>query len=334
MDTDRPTEPTRSLRAVFFVLGGTSVASLLAWVYGLSSFRDAFLFVSLPGQVLLVVGALVVARRTESAGLRTLLVAGAIGGLLGTFAYDLFRVPFVIAGFRVLAPIDSYGVLAAGTSASSPWTGLLGWAYHFANGVGFGIAYAMLAPRRNWRWGVAWALLLESATIVTPFATLYALRGTPSGVNWTAISIAYAAHIPFGWIVGRAVERPERIVEVLRAIGRHTVPVSFVVVIVALLGWQAPWSYDAPAGRNTPAGTPTAEIVDQRLHPQWLRVPVNGCAVLVNLDDEDYRVMIAGEPVVVTAGENEVCFPDAGVLRLRTTDEPYAGGFVIVDARP
>ena len=41
-----------------------------------------------------------------------------------------------------------------------------------SRGIGFGIAYAMLAPRRHWRWGVAWALLLETATVVTPFAKM------------------------------------------------------------------------------------------------------------------------------------------------------------------
>ena len=75
---------------------------------------------------------------------------------MGTIGYDLFRLPFVASGLRVLAPIDSYGVLLLDAHTSSPLSGFAGWVYHFSNGIGFGIAYAAVAlGRRRWYWAVA-----------------------------------------------------------------------------------------------------------------------------------------------------------------------------------
>lgn len=59
--------------------------------------------------------------------------------LLGPIGYDVFRVPFeVLGGLRLLAPIDSDGVLlldAARRPRPRVWPG---WSFHFANGIGFG----------------------------------------------------------------------------------------------------------------------------------------------------------------------------------------------------
>jgi len=316
-------------RLGLFLLGGTSVASLLAWVMGVASFSTTFLLVTLPGQVGLVAMALAIRRRAPE--VRTLLVAGLLGGLMGTLAYDLVRVPFVMAGFRVLAPIDSYGVLAAGAQTSSAWTGLLGWSFHFANGIGFGIAYAMLAPRRAWTWGIAWGLLLETVTIVTPFATTYGLVGGRSGTNWFAIGIAYAAHVPYGAAVGIAVQRRRDLVGSLAPPGRPTVPLVILLVVVGLVQWQAPWRSGLSTEGAAAADGPSAVVVDGVFHPEWLRVAVNGCVTLVNRDPQAWSIGLGDDTVTLAPGATSMCFPDAGVHRVRTSERPYAGGFVIVD---
>ena len=133
------------------VLGLLSVTPLLAWAYGLGSFRSWFWSTTVPSLALLAVIGVMTARSARFGGLHTALVVGAFGGLLGTFAYDLFRIPFLLFGYRLLAPIDSYGVLIAGAASSSPWTGLLGWMFHFANGIGFGVSYAVSAAGRRSR---------------------------------------------------------------------------------------------------------------------------------------------------------------------------------------
>ncbi|MGH8976421.1 MAG: hypothetical protein ACRD0C_24800 [Acidimicrobiia bacterium] len=142
------------LRATATLAGGGSVIALLAWVYEVASFQAAFLAVGVPC-VAALAGLAVRARRSPA--LADVLVAGAAGGFVGTLGYDLFRLPFVVAGLRVLAPIDSYGMLLLDASESSPWTETTGWGFHVLNGVGFGIAYAALARprRRHWSWAVA-----------------------------------------------------------------------------------------------------------------------------------------------------------------------------------
>lgn len=320
-------------RVAVFLLGGTSVASLLAWVYGLGSFRGWFLAVSVPGQVLLAAIALWAVRRDDLEELRVLLLAGFLGGLVGTLGYDLFRVPFVLGGLRVLAPIDSYGVLAAGTAASSQWTGLLGWSYHVTNGIGFGLAYAMLAPRRHWGWGVVWAMVLETATVVSPFATQYALR-TDAGFRLVPIAIAYAAHVPFGLAIGFAVQRPQRWADGVRPLGRFAVPGLVAAVLAGLVLWLQPWSSGLAAEGRAVAAGPSALVVDQRFEPEWLRMAPGDCATFDNRDDVTYDIEAGATTAVLDPGATEVCFTEPGVHRVRTTDEPYAGGFVIVDEFP
>lgn len=330
MDTTVASRMPGPARVVVFLLGGTSVASLLAWVYDLGSFQAWFLAVSVPGQVALAAIALWAARRDDLEELRVLLLAGFIGGLVGTLGYDLFRVPFELAGLRVLAPIDSYGVLAAGADASSQWTGLLGWAYHVTNGVGFGLAYAMLAPRRHWGWGVAWAMVLETATVVSPFASQYALR-TGEGFKLVPIAIAYAAHVPYGLAIGFAVRRPDGWAHDIRQLGRFAVPGLVVTVLVGLALWMGPWAGGPAAEGRSVADGASALVVGQRFEPEWLHVGVGECVTFANRDGTSYQIEAGGATATLAPGTTEVCFDDPGVHRVRTTDEPYAGGFVIVD---
>ena len=129
--------------------------------------------------------------------LQTAIVAGTLGGIAGTVAYDLVRVPFLAFGLRLFAPIDSYGLLILNVSHSSPLTDFTGWTYNVANGAGFGIAYAMLGVGRRWWWAIPWALWLETMTIVTPYASSYGLAGHPD-----LIGIAYFGHVAYGTPLG------------------------------------------------------------------------------------------------------------------------------------
>src|SRR4051812_26895522 len=155
-------------------------------------------WVTVPGMTGLVV--LAVAPIVGLEELRLRIRVGAVAGLVGTLGYDLFRIPFVLAGMRLLAPIDSYGLLISGQSQGSPLTGTLGWLFHLSNGVTFGIMYAVVAARRSQWWGVGWAMALETATLVSPFRDRYGLNGMVG-----AVSVAYLAHVFYGWPLGRLV---------------------------------------------------------------------------------------------------------------------------------
>lgn len=316
------------LAVVVGPLGFMSVASLLAWVFGLGRFSSWFWFLSLPAMGTLAVVAAVATRGGARPALRGALVAGVVGGVIGTAGYDVFRIPFHVLGYRLLAPIDSYGVLILGADGSSALSGFVGWAYHVSNGVGFGVAYAVVALGRPWFWGIAWAMVLETATIATPFAGTYAIAG-----KWHIIAIAYAAHVAYGWPLGHWVEHAERRVRDLTASIRRPIAATLGVVALGLLAWHQPWSPDPDdrAGEQVAPG-PSAVVRRGRLAPTWLRVGVGECALVRNDDRGSYQFEgTPGAPAVLPGEVAEVCFAEPGVHRLRTSSKPDAGGYVIVD---
>ena len=217
-----------------FVLAGGSIAALLADVFGIAPMWLVFLGASIPSMVLLAV--LAVSPRVNPE-LRRRIRVGALAGVIGTLGYDVVRVPFAVAGQRVFAPIESYGLLIANATASSGLTSTVGWLYHLSNGVTFGIAYAAVAARRRWPWGIAWGLTLESVAVFSPFAVRYGLQG-----QLVPITIAYGAHLFYGYPVGRLVQDLDRVDATLRRMGRFSVAIVLVVATVVVVGWHRPWS--------------------------------------------------------------------------------------------
>ncbi|MDI9941222.1 hypothetical protein QM806_38395 [Rhodococcus sp. IEGM 1351] len=318
----------RGVRGLCALLGLLPVVPLLAWAYGLGSFRLWFWFVTVPALALLTTAGVATARWPAYRGLHTALVVGAFGGLAGTLAYDLFRIPFLLAGYRLLAPIDSYGVLIAGAESSGPWTGLLGWLFHFGNGIGFGITYAVIAAGRRWQWALLWGLAIETLAVASPVAGLYALRGPG------LLAIAYGGHLAYGAVLGPLVAHPERTMRQLREVSAHTVGYSMLTVLVVLVAWQHPFRTPAPvrAGEQVDGG-PSAIVREGRFYPEWLRVPGDGCVSLRNEDAVGYVLADAvGAPTLEPGRITRACFATSGeVMRVRTSPAPYSGGFVIVD---
>jgi hypothetical protein len=253
---------------------------------------------------------------------------GAFGGLLGTFAYDLFRIPFLLLGYRLLAPIDSYGVLIAGADSSGPWTGLLGWMFHFANGIGFGISYAVIAASRRWQWALLWGLAIETLNVASPVAGLYALRG--AGL----LAIAYSGHLAYGAVLGKLAADPERTLRYMREVSPHTLAYALLAVLVALVAWQRPFLSRPPvvAGGQVDS-RPIAIVRGGRFQPEWMRVSSHGCVSLYDEDAVSYVLADAvGAPRLEPGRTTRACFATAGaVLRVPVSAQPYSGGFVIVD---
>lgn len=316
-----------AIRGLVAVLGLLNVAPVLAWTAGLGSFRSWFLATSVPSVLALIALGAVAARRADRS-LTNVLTCGVWGGLLGTIGYDLFRVPFAAQGQRVFAPIDSYGILLLGADSSSPLTSFAGWGYHAGNGIGFGIAYAAMALGRRWWWGVAFAMVLESATVLTPFATVYDLRGKTD-----LILIAYAAHVAYGYPLGRLVQDHRTTLAAVGRLGRFGTAWVLAAVVAGLALWHLPLSRSAElrAGVAVAPG-PSAAVRDGRLVPEWLRVGVRDCATVRNDDSTPYVLTGAGGSTELPVGRPvRVCFADTGVHRIRTSARPYSGGFVIVD---
>lgn len=99
----------------------------------------------------------IIARSRAWAGLRAAAVA--------TMAYDLTRFVAVhILGLHVnpFAALPLFGQALIGQTIPGSESIALGAVLHIANGIGFGIAYTMVAARAGVLGGVVWALLLEA----------------------------------------------------------------------------------------------------------------------------------------------------------------------------
>jgi hypothetical protein len=307
-----------------FVLAGGSIAALLADLFGLAPIWQVFWGVSVASMVLLTVLAVIPQVSPE---LRRRIRVGAVAGAAGTLGYDIVRVPFALAGQRVFAPIESYGVLIANATASSGLTSTLGWLYHLSNGVTFGIAYAAVAARRPWPWGIAWGLTLESVAVFSPFASRYGLQG-----QLVPIAIAYGAHVFYGYPLGRLVQDLDRVDAGLRRIGRFSVAITLTVAALAVVGWHRPWSQTAverEAAQLSAMGQPHTIVTGTRFEPEWLRIHAGECIVVENRTDVRYETP---QGTVAPDAASALCFNTPGVYRVRLGSRPYSGGFVYVEA--
>lgn len=327
---ERPREAPPVVRLALFVAACGSVLPLLAWVYGLGTFASFALVVGAPLVLAVVATAIWLDRTGRWPATRSAILAGAIGGLVGTLGYDLFRVPFVyLTGLQLLAPIESYGVLLLDADRSSTLTAFTGWAYHFVNGIGFGIAWAVVARGRPWAWGVGWALFLETMTIISPFAGTYGLIAGGQ-VQWLPIGLAYAAHVPYGVAVGLFAQHADARAAEARGLVRAPVALLVGILAIALVAWHRPFAADPADDRGDAVATgPSAVVLDGRLHPAWLRLAVGDCAAVEN--GEAAAVTLSTGATLEPGARTQVCAPDPGVRRIRVGDVPFSGGWLIVD---
>lgn len=204
-------------RGLVFVLSATSIWSLLVVFYRLGSMRTFTVWGLVPASAALVV--LCVADAVAGDGrLWRAVAVGAVGGLLAAFSYDLFRLPWVIGAVDHIGPMwmrlpwfkvfPRFGAMilnvpytAAQTDSQFPLSvHVVGWAYHFSNGVTFGIMYMALlgdARRHTWLWGVVFAMGLELGMLFTPYPVFFGIDKTP-----LFIANTMTAHAIFGAVLG------------------------------------------------------------------------------------------------------------------------------------
>jgi hypothetical protein len=125
---------------------------------------------------------------------------GLLSGVAATAAYDAARVLVVaLLGFHVspFAAIPLFGQAILGADASPAAQLATGFAYHYVNGIAFGVGYVVLFRYRRWWWGIGWALLLEAAmlTIYPGWLAIGALLD-----EFTVMSMT--GHLAFGATLG------------------------------------------------------------------------------------------------------------------------------------
>lgn len=145
---------------------------------------------------------LVIWRRVDvqdRAALRRLLWAGAIAGLLATSAYDLSRFLLIEVTGIAFWPFDIFNVFGqalVGAGFSGPWVRLLGVLYHFANGIGFALAYTVVAGKRGVLAGIVWAMILE-LLMVTVYPGWLDMRALDE-----FLQVSVLGHIVYGAVLG------------------------------------------------------------------------------------------------------------------------------------
>lgn len=205
-------------RAIVFFLAATSIWCLLAEFYGLCSMRFFTFAILIPATALLIALALIDLATGDRRLWRGIII-GAAAGLLAAVAYDIFRLPFVFASewrlSSVVPPMNlfkvfpRFGAMILGeplnqTRYSLP-AQLIGWAYHFSNGVTFGVMYTALigdARRHSWAWAIVMAVGLELAMLFTPYARFFAIPLTHA-----FIVVTLTAHLIFGVVMGLCSKR-------------------------------------------------------------------------------------------------------------------------------
>jgi hypothetical protein len=204
-------------RLTVFILAATSIWSLLIEFTGWWSMRGFTLFIALPSFAALC-GLALVDRTIGTERLWRAALVGGAAGLLAAIAYDVFRLPFVYAdalGIQQVVPalnlfkvFPRFGAMILGQPLEQPvysaTAQIVGWAYHFSNGLTFGIMYVALigdAAKHHWAWGVVFAVGLELAMLLTPYPAFFEIPLTAKFVVVTLL-----AHLVFGVVMGLAAQ--------------------------------------------------------------------------------------------------------------------------------
>ncbi len=124
---------------------------------------------------------------------------GLMAGFLATIAYDVSRWLIVTIFHDTFAPFHVFPILGyaiAGTNLSPAVATIIGTLYHYANGVLFAVAYAILLAPRGWWTGILWALGLEALML-----TVY-----PGWIQPTPfeefLSVSMLGHVAYGSVLG------------------------------------------------------------------------------------------------------------------------------------
>lgn len=186
---------TRLLFGAAFLASG---AALATYVISGISLLAAFVILCAGGAAL---GSMIWARRDAAgrAEFSSCIRAGIIAGVLATAAYDLSRYVLVVwLGFEFW-PFDIFNIFGRALLATNHhgwWVTMAGVCYHFANGVGFSIAYTIWCGRRGVAAGVAWAFVLELFMV-----TLY-----PGWLQLAALDeflqVSILGHVVYGVVLG------------------------------------------------------------------------------------------------------------------------------------
>lgn len=150
-----------------------------------------------------LVAILLVARARRRTRLSNRILAGAAAGLIATVGLEVIRfTSFHLGGMPGSMP-QLLGVLMLNRFMQGPsfLSDVVGWAYHFWNGVTFGIVFAVLFGRKPLVWALVYAELVGIGFLISPAVT--AMGTGFMGLSMPAMPITIVvAHTVYGVILG------------------------------------------------------------------------------------------------------------------------------------
>ena len=314
-----------AIRSICFIGAALSGVVLMAKIYGLAEMSVTVPWAVLPA-CLGLAAFWWLAFRVNLHDIGVTLGIGIFGGLLSTFAYDLARLPFHLSGYLVFATNSTYGMWITGADAHSRATEIIGWLYHFSNGMAFALMYALFMRGRHWIWAVLYAFGLESIAVFSHFGQVFALAG-----NYGMISIAYLAHIAYGLPIGIMVYRWSASAQWM-ARRKLLIGTIYALFFAAFL---VPLTIPAKIERDR-AVEPGAFLVrDTSLIPYMRRIERGETLSFVNrgASDATVRIVSTGARHIVPAGgTTAISFPAAGIFQILVeTDGPTHSSFVLAE---
>lgn len=276
----------------------------------------------LPGAVAVVWLLVVLMRRSGDGEVMDRVSRGVWGGMAGVAGYDWIRVPFHEGGMNPFAAIRSYGMWLTDAAQSSALSDVTGMLYHLLNGIGFGIAYALVAPKGRQMalaGAVVWGVLLEVFAVLSPFAQVYHLSG------WTTpVLLAFFAHLFYGWPLGGVL--------ITRSVTR-VIKAFILVALVSALGWLL-WIFQASNGWE-PVTRNTLEVTDRVIQPGWTRIEKGTPLTLHHRGKETRVLRLPANPQEkseVTPGASvPLNFDKPGIYQVLVEQEGMRSAFIIVE---
>jgi len=190
------------MRFVVFGLASLSFACLLGQFYGFWTMRFFGCWVLPPATAILCFIAWQHRNEPKDLGSPyTWIVRGTIGGIIAAFAYDLYRLPFVLRGAPLFKVFPRFGELLLGNTEPRWLVHSVGWTYHFSNGVALGIMFlAMISLFKKPPFlvgAICWALIVEALLLLTPYAAFFGLP-----LDSKFLTLTLTAHLIFGISLG------------------------------------------------------------------------------------------------------------------------------------
>ncbi len=150
----------------------------------------------------------VIARARGHARLARRLAAGAAAGALATLGLEAVRITsFHLGGMPGDMP-RLMGVLLTDRFmvGPSPWSDVLGWAYHFWNGAVFGIVFALVLGRRPAGWTLVYAQLIGLGFLAGPVPRSLGVGAFALGMPAMIVTVVLA-HLAYGALLGLLLRR-------------------------------------------------------------------------------------------------------------------------------